>query len=71
VRFHTAYFTALSVFTEVVFFAVASLIFWHKSGERMALFVSMLLVTLMPSASGALDALVRAHPAWWLPATSV
>ena len=70
-RFYATYFITLAVVAEAIFLAVAAVIFWRKSDERMALFVSIFLVTLMPSTSGALDALAAAHPAWWLPAKFV
>jgi hypothetical protein len=43
---YTIYALALDVLTSLLFLGVGALIFWHKSRERMGLFVSLLLITV-------------------------
>lgn len=58
---------------QLVWLAVGALIFWRRSGDRMALLVSVFLVTFGPVAVDTTnaDALVSSQPAWWLPAQGV
>ncbi|MGH3147773.1 MAG: hypothetical protein ACRDTR_18420, partial [Rubrobacter sp.] len=54
---------------QLVWLAVGALIFWRRSDDRMALLVSMFLVSfgtvsVDPTAA---DALISSQPAWWLP----
>src|ERR671921_1217707 len=53
---------------QLVWFAVGALIFWLRSDDRMALLVSLFLITfgpvvVIPEAS---YTLVSSQPAWWL-----
>ena len=58
---------------QLVWFAVGALIFWRRSDDRMALLVSVFLVTFGPVAVDTTnaDALVSAQQAWWLPVKAV
>jgi len=53
----------------LVFVAVAGVIFWHKSADRMALFGAFTLLTFGGAAfnSDILEAVAAARPALWLP----
>ena len=55
---------------KLVWVAVGALVFVLRSGDRMALLVAFFLVAFGTAtfASDSVDALVSAHPAWWLPA---
>lgn len=70
--FWAAYNGALDVAFMAVWSTVGAVIFWRRSDDRMALLVSLFLVTFplafVPDAS---DALARAHPAWWWPELTV
>jgi hypothetical protein len=64
--FFAAYAVALDVVFAVVYGAVAVLIFWHKSVERMALFVSLALLTFATATfTENMYALAAAQPIWW------
>ena len=66
--FFAAYAVALDVVFAAVYSVVAALIFWRKSADRMALFVALALLTFGTATfTATMDALVAAHPAWWLP----
>ena len=55
-----------------VWSAVGGLIFWRRSDDRMALLVSLFLVTFpLAFSPDVTDALARAHPGWRLPEESV
>ncbi len=58
---------------ELVWFAVGALIFWRRSDDRMALLVSVFLVSFGPVTVDptAANALISSQPAWWLPVRSV
>jgi hypothetical protein len=58
---------------QLVWFVVGALIFWRRSDDRMALLVSMFLVSFGPIAVDTTDAeaLISSHPAWTLPVRSV
>jgi len=45
-NFFAAYSVAMDVLFATVYAAIATLIFWHKSDDRMALFVALALLTL-------------------------
>jgi hypothetical protein len=62
---YAAYIVALNVVFAAVCWAVAAVLVWRKSGERMALFSALALVTGGATLGGALDVLARAYPAWW------
>jgi len=65
--FHAAYETALIAILSLMFTTVAALIFWHKSVDRMALFVSLWIALFIVTGSPLLDPLIRAYPMWQLP----
>jgi hypothetical protein len=58
---------------QLVWFVVGALIFWRRSDDRMALLVSMFLVSFGPVAVDptAANTLVSSQPAWWLPVHGV
>jgi hypothetical protein len=58
---------------QFVWFAVGALIFWRRSGDRMALLTSLFLVTFGPITvdPAAAISLVSSQPAWWLPVRGV
>jgi len=66
-EFFAAYGIALELILGLVFIVVAILIFWQKSSDRQALFVSFALLLFgTATQTFALSALVAAHPAWGL-----
>ena len=65
--FRAGYETAQIVILQLLFIAVAALIFWHRSVDRMALFVSLWTALFLVTGSPLLDPLIRVHPAWQLP----
>jgi signal transduction histidine kinase len=66
--FFAAYGVALDVVFASVYVAVAALIFWRKSADRMALFTALALVTFGTATQPpAMEALVAAHSAWGPP----
>jgi signal transduction histidine kinase len=66
VGFFAAYAVALDVALAAVYSAVAALIFWHKSTDRMALFVALALLTFATATfTDTMYVLVAAQPAWW------
>jgi len=66
-EFFAAYGMALELILGLVFIVVAILIFWQKSSDRQALFVSFALLLFgTATQTFALSALVAAHPAWGL-----
>jgi hypothetical protein len=66
--FFAAYGVALEVVFAVVYGAVAALIFWRKSADRLALFVALALLTFGTATFPVtMPALVAAHPTWRLP----
>ena len=70
--FFAAYAVALDIMVAVVYSAVAALIFWHKSTERMALFVALALLTFATATfTENMYALAAAHPAWWPPVAAL
>ena len=58
---------------QLVWFAVGALIFWRRSDDRMALLVSVFLITFGPVTIDPTAAytLISTQPAWWLPVHSV
>jgi hypothetical protein len=58
---------------QLVWLVVGVLIFWRRSDDRMALLVSMFLVSFGPVTVDTTDAeaLISAQPAWWLPVRAV
>jgi len=58
---------------QLTWFAVGAIIFWRRSDDRMALLVSVFLVSfgsVTVDTTGA-EALISSQPAWWLPVRSV
>jgi hypothetical protein len=68
-EFYAAYTLALPVSTMLVFAAIATVIFWRSSEDRMALFGAFMLVIFGGAAvtSDVPQALAAAHPALWFP----
>jgi hypothetical protein len=68
-EFYAAYTVALPVGTMVVFTAIATVIYWRRSEDRMALFGAFMLVVFGGAAltSDVPRALAAAHPALWFP----
>jgi hypothetical protein len=63
---YAAYVVARDVVFAAVYCAVAAVLVWRKSGERMALFSALTLVTFGGATfTGALDVLARVYPDWW------
>jgi hypothetical protein len=58
---------------QLVWLVVGVLIFWRRSDDRMALLVSMFLVSFGPVTVDTTDAeaLISSQPAWWLPVRAV
>jgi hypothetical protein len=58
---------------QLVWLVVGALIYWRRSDDRMALLVSMFLVSFGPVAVDTTDAeaLLSSQPAWWLPVLGV
>jgi hypothetical protein len=66
--FFAAYTVTMDVVFAVVCGVVATLIFWRKSDDRMALFVSLALLTFGTSTfTFTMEALAVRHPAWEMP----
>jgi len=66
--FYAAYGVALDVVLGAVYVAVAALIFWRTSADRMALFVALALLTFGTATfPDNMYALAAAQPAWWPP----
>jgi hypothetical protein len=69
--FFAAYGVGLDVVIALVYSAVAALIFWRTPADRIALFVSLTLLTFGTATfPETLYTLAAAHPAWW-PAVAV
>jgi hypothetical protein len=68
VGFHAAFEVVTTTVLAAVWLAVGALIFWRRSDDRMALLVSLMLVTFGTAAlnTAPTDALVETHPALWL-----
>lgn len=68
IRGYAAYAVALDVIVGVGFSAVAAVLFWCRSADRMALFTALALLTFGTATFTApLVALMLAHPAWGPP----
>lgn len=67
VGFYAAYMTALNAVFASVWFAAGCLIFWLRSGERMALLAALTLVAFGATFRGILDTLAALHPSWQMP----
>jgi hypothetical protein len=65
-EFYAAYVgVGLSTVVTLVFFGAATVIFWRRSEDRMALFGSF---TLLVFGGAAINDIAGAHPAFWFPA---
>ncbi len=73
VGFHAAFEVVLTTILVAAWVATGVAIFWRRSDDRMALLVSLMLVTFGTAAlnTAPTDALVAAHPALWLPVGGV
>jgi signal transduction histidine kinase len=66
--FFAAYSVAMDVVFATVYGAVAALIFWRKSDDRMGLFASLALLTFGTATfTFTMEALAARHPAWEIP----
>jgi len=65
--FYAAYQTAQIAIFSLLFTAAGAVLFWRKSVDRIALFVSLWFATVGVTGAPLLDPLIRAHPAWELP----
>jgi hypothetical protein len=69
---YATYVVARDVVFAAVSCAVAAVLVWRKSGERMALFSALTLVTFGGATfTGALEVLARVYPAWWWVVTTL
>jgi hypothetical protein len=62
VDFYIAYLLLLGIIPAVAYFAVATIIFWRKSDEPMALFTALLLVLFGATIWGSTEELGAIHP---------
>src|SRR5215208_7622061 len=63
-----SYFVAMDAVFAAVWFAVAALIFWRRSDDRMGLFASLALLTFgTVTYTFTLEALTIRYPAWDVP----
>jgi hypothetical protein len=66
--FFAAYSVAMDVVFATVYGAIATLIFWRKSDDRMALFASLALLTFGTATfTFTMEALAARHPVWEIP----
>ena len=66
--FFAAYSVAMDILFVAVYGAIAALIFWHKSDDRMALFVSLALLMFGTATfTFTMEALATQHPVWGTP----
>ena len=66
--FYAAYTVGLNVIFAAAYGTVAAVIFWRKPDDRMALFVSVALLTFGTATfPGTMNALATEHSAWWWP----
>jgi signal transduction histidine kinase len=69
-NFFASYAIALILIFALVYGGVAALVFWRRSDDRMALFVSLtLLIFGLLTFSGVASALAESHAGLWLPVT--
>jgi hypothetical protein len=69
--FFAIYNLSIELIFVSVWFLVAALIFWHKSHERVAWFVSLMLLTFGATFPDPLEALAEQQPVWWWPVNIV
>jgi hypothetical protein len=65
--FYATYVLAFELIFVIVWFLVATLIFWRKSQERLAWFVSLMLLTFGATYVDPLTVLAQQHPMWAIP----
>jgi hypothetical protein len=67
VSFYAAYNVALDVVQTLGFWILGAFIFWRRSDDLMALFISLMLVSFgsLGAANYVLYAFGNTHPAWW------
>jgi hypothetical protein len=67
VSFYAAYNVALDIMQTVGFWVLGAFIFWRRSDDLMALFISLMLVSFgsLGAANYALYAFGNTHPTWW------
>ncbi len=65
--FYATYLLMFQLLFAVVWFLVATVIFWRKSNERLAWFVSLMLLTFGATFPNPLFALAQQQPIWRLP----
>ena len=66
--FYATYAVVLDVVLAAVYATVAAVIFWRKTADRMALFVSFALLTFGTAAfPDTINALATEHSTWWWP----
>src|SRR5215211_45594 len=73
VRSYALFYVVVEKIFQLVWFAVGAIIFFRRSEDRMALLVSLFLVTfgpvlIIPTAA---YTLISSQPAWWLPVRGV
>src|SRR5215213_1006254 len=73
VRSYALFYVVVEKIFQLVWFAVGAIIFFRRSEDRMALLVSLFLVSFGPVAviPTAAYTLISSQPAWWLPVLSV
>ena len=73
VRSYALFYVVVEKIFQLVWFAVGAIIFFRRSEDRMALVVSLFLVTFGPVSviPTAAYTLISSQPAWWLPVLSV
>src|SRR5215210_5606850 len=73
VRSYALFYVVVEKIFQLVWFAVGAIIFFRRSEDRMALLVSLFLVTFGPVLviPTAAYTLISSQPAWWLPVRSV
>lgn len=69
--FFAAYNMTFEFIFVAVWFVVAAVIFWRKSNERLAWFVSLMHLTFGATFPDPLGALASQQPAWWWPVNVV
>jgi hypothetical protein len=73
VRSYALFYVVVEKIFQLVWFAVGAIIFFRRSEDRMALLVSLFLVTFGPVSviPTAAYTLISSQPAWWLPVRGV
>ena len=69
--FYATYNLFLEAGFTLIFVLVAVIIFWRRSGDPMALFVSLMLVTFGTTLPPVIEAVARVQPTWRFPASFI